>query len=455
MILSLRRRRANKKKTQIPESDSEMTEIVIPAHFRCPITLDLMKDPVTLSTGITYDRDSIEKWIESGNRTCPVTNQVLKSFDQIPNHTIRRMIQDWCVQNRSHGVERIPTPRIPVTPYEVSSVCERIAVATRNKDRKRCQELVGKMKIWAKESERNRKCMVNGGIGRVLLLSFEAFAVVFSAEELGEQESANVRVLLEQILSVLSWVPDSLGDGLQNDTSLRCLVSFLQGNDLSARQNAVLVIKELLASDQGRDVAVSMAEIDGGVEALVRMIKEPVSPKAMKASLTAVFHVINTNKDENSVRSRFVDLGLVSLLLENILEGEKGVSERSLRVFNVVCDSEEGREKAYDNALTIPLVVKKILRVSDLASELLVSILWKLCKNAKSKEEDDFDQQISVVVEALQVGAFEKLLVVLQIGCGAKTKEKVTELLKLFNIYRQTLNCDDSSAEFKYLKKPF
>lgn len=447
MILSLRRRRADKKKAQIPESDSEMTEIVIPSHFRCPISLDLMKDPVTLSTGITYDRDSIEKWIESGNRTCPVTNQVLESFDQIPNHTIRRMIQDWCVQHRSHGVERIPTPRIPVTQYEVSSVCQRIAAATRNRDRKRCQELVGKMKAWAKESERNRKCIVNGQIGSVLSLSFETFAVVFSTEEMDEQESSNVRALLEQILWALTWVSDSLSPGLKNDASLRCLVSFLNGNDLSVRQNAVLVIKELLVSDQGRDVAESVAEIEGGVEALVRMIKEPVSPKAMKASLTAIIHMINVNDE---IRSRIVNLGLVSLLLENILEGERGVSERALRVFDVVCDFAEGREKAYDNALTIPVVVKRILRVSSLASESLVSILWKLCKNA----EEDGDKE-SVLVEALQVGAFQKLLVVLQIGCAEKTKEKVTELLKLFNIHRHRLDCVDSTAEFKYLKKPF
>ncbi|KAL0410183.1 UNVERIFIED_CONTAM: E3 ubiquitin-protein ligase PUB23 [Sesamum latifolium] len=39
-------------------------EIEVP-YFLCPIALDIMKDPVTISTGITYDRDSIEKWIFS------------------------------------------------------------------------------------------------------------------------------------------------------------------------------------------------------------------------------------------------------------------------------------------------------------------------------------------------------------------------------------------------------
>ncbi|WOL02600.1 hypothetical protein Cni_G11319 [Canna indica] len=70
-------------------------EISIPAHFRCPISSDLMKDPVTASTGITYDRQSIETWLEQGKTTCPVTNQPLRNKDLlVPNHSVRKMIQD-------------------------------------------------------------------------------------------------------------------------------------------------------------------------------------------------------------------------------------------------------------------------------------------------------------------------------------------------------------------------
>lgn len=112
MTFSFRRRKAGSaRKSGIPESNFSM-ELTIPSHFRCPISLDLMKDPVTLSTGITYDRESVEKWIESGKETCPVTNQILASFDLIPNHAIRKRIQDWSVENKSYGIERIPTPKI-------------------------------------------------------------------------------------------------------------------------------------------------------------------------------------------------------------------------------------------------------------------------------------------------------------------------------------------------------
>ena len=34
----------------------EIKEVEVPDQFKCPISLDLMEDPVVLSTGITYDR---------------------------------------------------------------------------------------------------------------------------------------------------------------------------------------------------------------------------------------------------------------------------------------------------------------------------------------------------------------------------------------------------------------
>ncbi|CAM8957107.1 unnamed protein product [Rhodiola kirilowii] len=71
MISSWRRRRRSRRSEKKEElKDGEVAggvELAIPSHFRCPISLDLMKDPVTLSTGISYDRESIETWIENGS----------------------------------------------------------------------------------------------------------------------------------------------------------------------------------------------------------------------------------------------------------------------------------------------------------------------------------------------------------------------------------------------------
>ena len=66
---------------------------VNPEALQCPITLELMTDPVTVATGQTYDRASIKKWIKSGCRTCPVTGERLRSAELVPNVAARGVIE--------------------------------------------------------------------------------------------------------------------------------------------------------------------------------------------------------------------------------------------------------------------------------------------------------------------------------------------------------------------------
>jgi hypothetical protein len=70
-------------------------EVQIPSYFRCPISLDVMRSPVSLCTGVTYDRASIQRWLDSGNTTCPATMLPLPSTDLVPNLTLRSLISLW------------------------------------------------------------------------------------------------------------------------------------------------------------------------------------------------------------------------------------------------------------------------------------------------------------------------------------------------------------------------
>ena len=40
-----------------------MSAIFVPNEFYCPITGELMKDPVTEPEGHTYEREAIMKWL--------------------------------------------------------------------------------------------------------------------------------------------------------------------------------------------------------------------------------------------------------------------------------------------------------------------------------------------------------------------------------------------------------
>ncbi|EKX45487.1 hypothetical protein GUITHDRAFT_53147, partial [Guillardia theta CCMP2712] len=49
-------------------------EVEHPADFLCPISMEVMKDPVIAMDGHSYERQNIERWLEDHN-TSPLTNQ--------------------------------------------------------------------------------------------------------------------------------------------------------------------------------------------------------------------------------------------------------------------------------------------------------------------------------------------------------------------------------------------
>ncbi len=63
-----------------------------PPSFCCPISMDIMADPVIIATGHTYDRVCIERWLQSGNKTCPVTGMRLRHHELTPNFALRTAI---------------------------------------------------------------------------------------------------------------------------------------------------------------------------------------------------------------------------------------------------------------------------------------------------------------------------------------------------------------------------
>uniref|UniRef100_A0A452ZCN6 RING-type E3 ubiquitin transferase n=1 Tax=Aegilops tauschii subsp. strangulata TaxID=200361 RepID=A0A452ZCN6_AEGTS len=82
------------------EADDDDTEpLAPPPDFRCPISLDLMRDPVVSASGQTYDRESITRWFGAGKSTCPKTGQVLTNLELVPNKALKNLISRWCREN--------------------------------------------------------------------------------------------------------------------------------------------------------------------------------------------------------------------------------------------------------------------------------------------------------------------------------------------------------------------
>ena len=83
-------------KTLIDNGNDETIEI--PEHFICPITQELMTDPVVTRYGQSYERSAIIEWIAKG-KDCPLTRQPLSLSGIITNHSLRSQIRQWQVKN--------------------------------------------------------------------------------------------------------------------------------------------------------------------------------------------------------------------------------------------------------------------------------------------------------------------------------------------------------------------
>lgn len=70
--------------------------VPVPCDFRCPLSLELMNDPVTVASGQTYERVFIEKWMDMGLMVCPKTRQALSYTTLTPNYIVKAFIANWC-----------------------------------------------------------------------------------------------------------------------------------------------------------------------------------------------------------------------------------------------------------------------------------------------------------------------------------------------------------------------
>jgi hypothetical protein len=84
----------NQKQEEFNYPTTISSEEVEYQSFVCPITQDLMRDPVITPHGISFERSAIQDWI-SKNPNCPFTNKPLKKEDLVTNYALKNSIQEY------------------------------------------------------------------------------------------------------------------------------------------------------------------------------------------------------------------------------------------------------------------------------------------------------------------------------------------------------------------------
>jgi U-box domain len=77
-----------------------------PDEFTCPLTLELMINPVVNRQGKCYERAALVKWLAQPNATCPLTRQPIQLSEFIPNAKLQKRIMQWRI-NQGEDVDEI------------------------------------------------------------------------------------------------------------------------------------------------------------------------------------------------------------------------------------------------------------------------------------------------------------------------------------------------------------
>ncbi|XP_059635290.1 E3 ubiquitin-protein ligase PUB23-like [Cornus florida] len=391
--------------------------IDVPSYFLCPISMQLMGDPVTVSTGITYDRESIERWLYAfKNNTCPVTKQLVSDADLTPNHTLRRLIQAWCTLNASHGIERIPTPKPPVDEAQIVKLLNDAKKSPHTQ-----LKCLGRLRSIALGSERNKKCLEAAGAVEFLASIVKKDGGVLESNKAGE-EALNI---LNHIQTSETGLKKLLCD--EGEFVEALLMHVMNGESYQSRTHAIMLLKAILEVADPVHLVTIKPHFFVGVLHILQ--DQKMLNQASKAALKLLVELCPWGRN----RIKAVQAGAVSVLIELLLDtSEMRACELVLIVLNQLCSCAEGRAELLKHAAGLAVLSKKILRVSHAGTDRAVRILSSISR---------FSATDRVLEEMLQVGVVSKLCLVLQVDSSLKANERAKEILKLHSRVWKNSSC--------------
>ncbi|KAF3618457.1 putative protein MITOFERRINLIKE 1, chloroplastic-like isoform 1 [Capsicum annuum] len=394
--------------------------VTVPSLFRCPISMDVMKSPVSLCTGVTYDRSSIQTWLSQGHNTCPATMQILPCTDFTPNLTLRRLINVW-LQHQTTTASSLGavTPSLSaVTKSEVVEIVKSI-----NGEISQLSNLV-KIVEFVKCSGENRRFFVN--------LSDAIVNVVGVLVDCDEVE------ICESVVAVLDLVVSENGVKEQlNNEILRSdrrvlpkLLSIFRKGKLSSRIQTARIL-EFIASDA--DSQRKIVEEQGLLHELHVFTSTETNRFAIEAGLSTLIAVSTTRL----AKKELIRFGIVQAIGKVLTGSEtaRPVVEKSLKLLETVATCTEGRTAIGKCEECLSAIVTRLMKSTRAATEHGVAVLWSVCSLAR-------DAAAREVVR--KVNGLTKVLLVMQSDCSAGVRQMCGELVKALRVGNNNKNYSKS-----------
>ncbi|KAG2315876.1 hypothetical protein Bca52824_018998 [Brassica carinata] len=402
--------------------DETETHITVPSFFRCPISLDVMRSPVSLCTGVTYDRASIQRWLDVGNNTCPATMQILRTKDFVPNLTLQRLIKTWSDSVGRHA--GVSPPRGIPTVEEVNEYLRRLR--SLEKDDEIRLENLSRIVRFAKDSDASREFLWREKDFVPMLVD------IVSAVDGGTRATAKIKLGLLAIMILDTMIKGGKERDRERLSKLMltdgggCLTALnlaIQRGNLKTKIESVRVLEMISFHANSKEI---ISERDGILSELIKSIGSESDPSLMEASLSFLI-TISTSK---RVRSKLIAEKTITKIRDILLTETTSVTvtERSLKLLETLSSKREGRSEICggEGGRCVEGVVRKLLKVSTTATEHAVTILWCLCYVFR----EDRKAEETVV----RSNGVTKLLVVIQSSCSPMVRQMAKDLIKVLKV---------------------
>ncbi|KAM7275727.1 hypothetical protein ACFE04_017593 [Oxalis oulophora] len=392
-----------------------------PPEFRCPISIEVMKDPVTISTGITYERRHIERWLfDYKKKSCPTTMQPLVNFDLTPNLTLKSLILTW---------EKMQAD----SPKIASSSHEEIVSLLKNIESSpfKVRYLKNLRAIMEVADDETKLYFIRSGGVQV--------AVQIMVQILLPEEGVDFTtfVACEEALGLLHVLQLSDDDHtlnglLSKPESMKAMSMMLQRGSSEARLYVVTAFRQMSIADRvDWKPLIKSQDCEDVFRSLIELVSDDVSCKASYRALQVLISILASSK---TGRLKAIECGIISVLVE--LLSDSSISdtkcEKILLLIKLLCEFAEGRMALTEHALGIAALSQRLMKGTHWETKTGLKILWLIATNCPSKR---------ALEEMLMYGAVKKFLTLLHVDGRSSMKDKIIKIFKLHSNFWDAYPC--------------
>ncbi|KAG6574816.1 E3 ubiquitin-protein ligase PUB23, partial [Cucurbita argyrosperma subsp. sororia] len=415
----------------------------IPPYFRCPISMEVMHDPVTISTGVSFERANIEKWFFTYNKkTCPATMQIIVNFDITPNYTLKRLIVSWKM-NESCSSASSSSPRPPSMEYDdVVALLKNIELSPFKASSLKKLRLLMAIDDVAAVGAKPIFVQANG---------FEVLVGLVTQIAICESSNFANFEACEEALGVLSQFPfskiEKLFELLTRPEAIKSMAIVLQRGSIEGRFYAMELLQQIskkgydynsLSKHHAIDLFKSILELASDEiikkASTVKMTDSSIATQCRYGTLfsSALELLIEIMESSKKCRLLLIEAGAVCIMIDLLPDSNRSKCEKILHVLKLLSDCAEGRLAMAEHIMGIATVTKK-MSTSNTATKIGVKILWLICNYHPSER---------VLEEMMGCGTVKKLVGILNgDGRSSSTKEKAMKIMKLHGSFWRRFPC--------------